>query len=66
MYRTGQKLTVSNAETWLQRTGWGYTEHSIYFTPRDRVLRIAVATLGPTMWDAPFTTFTEFPFDSLF
>ncbi|KAH3745895.1 hypothetical protein Pelo_12700 [Pelomyxa schiedti] len=64
--RTGQQADVASMARLLQTVAEGETEHSIIWEPSTRQLSIGIAAMEPVMWDAPFTDWTTFDFDSFF
>jgi len=65
-HRTGQKIGTEQMRELLQSVAYGTTEHAIITRPNQLEMDIAVASMKPEMWDAPYRDWTTFTFEELF
>ena len=65
-YRTGKKIGTEQMRELLQSVAYGTTEHAIIARPNQLEFDVAVASMKPEMWDAPYREWTTFAFEELF
>ncbi|HEX5053648.1 MAG TPA: hypothetical protein VFZ65_17850 [Planctomycetota bacterium] len=64
--RTGRKVGTAEMRELLQTVAHGTSEHSLITRPDARTFDVAVASMAPGPWDAPYREWTTFAFDELF
>jgi hypothetical protein len=65
-HRSGVKIDTAQMRELLQTVAYGTTEHSIITRPNALEFDIAVASMKPELWDAPYQSWTKFSFEELF
>lgn len=65
-HRTGRRVGTAEMRELLQTVAHGTTEHSVITRPDAREFDVAVASMQPGPWDAPYREWTTFRFDELF
>lgn len=65
-HRTGRQIGTAAMQELLQTVSHGTTEYSIITRPNQLEFDVAVASMKPEMWDAPYRRWTTFRFDELF
>lgn len=61
-----RRIGTAEMRELLQTVAHGTTEHSIVTRPNAREFDVAVASLRPEPWDAPYREWTTFAFEELF
>lgn len=64
--RVGRKIGTQDMRELLQTAAHGTTEYAIITRPNDLEIDVAVASMKPELWDAPYRTWTTFQFDDFF
>lgn len=64
--RAGRKIGTAEMRELLQTVAHGTTEHSIVTRPDRREFDVAVASMAPEPWDAPYRLWVTFAFEELF
>jgi len=64
--RSGQKIDTHKMRELLQTVAYGTTEHAIITRPNQLEFDVAVASMKPELWDAPYREWTTFAFEELF
>ena len=64
--RVDRRIGTAEMRELLQAVCHGTTEHAIVTRPGARSFDVALASLRPEAWDAPYRQWTSFRFDELF
>ena len=65
-HRSDKKIGTEQMRELLQTVAYGTTEHSIITRPNQLEFDVAIASMKPEMWDAPYREWTKFAFEELF
>lgn len=64
--RVDRKIGTTEMRELLQTAAHGTTEYAIITRPNQLEIDVAVASMKPELWDAPYREWTTFKFDELF
>lgn len=59
------RISSNDVKELLRTVAHGTTEHSIIFSPNDKIFELAVASPNG-VWDAPYSNWTQFSFEDIF
>lgn len=64
--RVGKRIGTSEMRELLQTVAHGTTEYAIVTRPNDLEFEVAIASMKPELWDAPYRGWTTFRIEELF
>jgi len=64
--RADRRIGTSEMQQLLQTVAHGTTEYSIITRPNQLEFDVAVASMKPELWDAPYRNWTTFSFEDIF